>query len=797
MRENSRIMREHLEAAKDWCVWNQSCATAKKAGMGPLVEALCHGLQPEQAAPVWHRAVSIALILSVVESEPVLRQFRGSVFNETIHQFKELDAHLTELARTEIYCRLAAQVPDFTQAAANSSEVGILQRAIRSGGRGMSIRHLFEEIPTLLPKLCPCMLMSPLSVAQYLDPNQPPFDLVVFDEASQLPTCKAVGVLARGKNAVIVGDPKQMPPTSFFTSNTVDEENLEHEDLESILDDCLALNMPQSHLLWHYRSRHESLIAFSNREFYDNKLYTFPSADDRQSRVRLVHVDGWFDRGKTRQNLAEAQAVVKELSRRAHDPQKAGYSVGVVTFNVQQQTLISDLLDEACKTDSQLESWAFDAAEPLFIKNLENVQGDERDVILFSIGYGPDKQGKTTMNFGPLNREGGWRRLNVAVSRARREMVVFATLRPEQINLSGTSAKGVAALKDFLNYAADGSLQETAVSATESHTVHGIARDICNELAKNGWKTHCMVGHSQYRLDIGVIDPAHPGQYLLGILLDGNTYRDARTTRDRELAQEAVLEGLGWELHRIWTMDWLESRKKELTRLLEHLQALKNKPHTAPTPPAAEPAPVRLANKPDLVQAPAKKAAQPPVYRATLLPAYALDADAFLEPQNQKRIIRALADVLEREAPIREGLLIRRVTQSFGIARAGSRIQKYLVQMLSAAKLQTTTQNGERFYWTPKQNPDRYEIYRVAGEGDNKRDARDLPQQEIANAAVAVLQNQIGLPEEDLVRETARLLGYTRLGTSVKPAMEAGIAYGEQKGIFCQSRPGYYVLKNS
>lgn len=797
MRENSRIMGEHLDAAKDWCVWNQTCETAQKAGMGPLAEALCHGLQPEQAAPVWHRAVSIALILSAVESEPVLRQFRGSVFNETIRQFKELDAHLTELARTEIYCRLAAQVPDFTQAAANSSEVGILQRAIRSGGRGMSIRRLFEQIPTLLPKLCPCMLMSPLSVAQYLDPQQPPFDLVVFDEASQLPTCKAVGVLARGKNAVIVGDPKQMPPTSFFTGNTVDEENLEHEDLESILDDCLALNMPQSHLLWHYRSRHESLIAFSNREFYDNKLYTFPSADDRQSRVRLVHVDGWFDRGKTRQNLAEAQAVVKELSRRAHDPQLAGCSVGVVTFNVQQQTLISDLLDEVCKTDSQLESWAFEAAEPLFIKNLENVQGDERDVILFSIGYGPDKQGKVTMNFGPLNREGGWRRLNVAVSRARREMVVFSTLQPEQINLSRTSATGVAALKDFLSYAADGSLQETAVSASESHAVHGIARDICSELAKNGWKTHCMVGHSQYRLDIGVIDPAHPGQYLLGILLDGNTYRDARTTRDRELAQQAVLEGLGWELHRIWTMDWLESRKKELARLLEHLQALKNKPHTAPTPPAAEPAPVRLANKPDLVQAPAKKAAQPPVYRATQLPVYALDADAFLEPQNQKRIIRALADVLEREAPIRESLLIRRVTQSFGIARAGSRIQRYLMQLLSAAKLQTTTQNGERFYWTPKQDPDHYETYRVAGEGDDKRDARDLPQQEIANAAAAVLQNQIGLPEEDLVRETARLLGYTRLGTSVRPAMETGIAYGEQKGILCQSRPGYYVLKNS
>ena len=199
---------------------------------------------------------------------------------------------------------------------------------------------------------------------------------------------------------------------------------------------------------------------------------------------------------------------------------------------------------------------------------------------------------------------------------------------------------------------------------------------------------------------------------------------------------------------------------------------------------------MRLANKPDLVQAPAKKAAQPPVYRATLLPAYALDADAFLEPQNQKRIVRALADVLEREAPIRESLLIRRVTQSFGIARAGSRIQRYLMQLLSAAKLQTTTQNGERFYWTPKQDPDHYETYRVAGEGDDKRDARDLPQQEIANAAAAVLQNQIGLPEEDLVRETARLLGYTRLGTSVRPPWKPASPMASKKETFASPVPG-------
>lgn len=785
----------HLEELRDWCVWNQACEQAELAGMGPLVAALREGLPAQQAYAVWQKAISHALILALVEANSTLNRFSGTVFNETIRQFKELDAHLTDLAKTEIYCRLAAQVPDFTQAAATSSEVGILQRAIRSGGRGISIRRLFEEIPTLLPKLCPCMLMSPLSVAQYLDPHQTPFDLVVFDEASQLPTCKAVGVLARGENAVIVGDPKQMPPTSFFASSSTDEENLEEEDLESILDDCLALNMPQSHLLWHYRSRHESLIAFSNREFYDNQLYTFPSSNDRQRMVQLVPVSGWFDRGGTRQNRAEAQAIVAELSSRAHDPSQANYSVGVVTFNIQQQNLISDLLDEACKSDDVLEAWAFNGGEPLFIKNLENVQGDERDVILFSIGYGPDAHGKVTMNFGPLNREGGWRRLNVAVSRARRQMVVFSTLMPEQIDLSRTSARGVAALKDFLDYASSGNLRENATTSGNEKAANGIVRDICSSLEEKGWHTRCLVGHSKYRVDIAVMDPSHPEQYLLGILLDGNSYRDARTTRDREIAQTSVLEGLGWNLHRIWTMDWLESRSKELARLLGLLQKLKNQNKSQPQAPAPATVPANISAKPDIIPtAPSTIHDKAPVYQAAQLPAYPIDASLFTEPQYKQKVLKAISKVLDQEAPIREGLLIRRVSQAFGFSRAGSRIQAYLVSLLSAMDLPVTDQNGERFYWRKSQNPNSYTLYRIAGTEDSKRDIRDLPCQEIANAAVAVLRSQIGLPADDLIRETARLLGYARIGTSVRPSIEAGLHYGLQKGLFQLPRSQYYTL---
>ena len=448
----------------------------------------------DDVLPAYRRAAAMGLAVLAINASPALSRFSGPTFNEKIAQLRTLDRELTTLTRREIFCRLAARVPNFAKEAAQSSELGILQKAIRSGGRGVSIRAPFEQLPNLLPRLCPCMLMSPLSAAQYLDPKREPFDLVVFDEASQLPTCKAVGALARGKNAVVVGDPKQMPPTSFFSVNAVDEENLDLEDLESILDDCLALGMPQTHLLWHYRSRHENLI--------------------------------------------------------------------------------DDLLTDACRADPALEAWAYGAAEPLFIKNLENVQGDERDVILFSVGYGPDEAGKVSMNFGPLNRDGGWRRLNVAVTRARREMTVFSTLKPEQIDLNRSSADGVAALRAFLEYAEGRSLAYDDGSARASMDARSAVADaICDALREKGWETARSVGHSAYRIDIGVVDPDDPERYLLGVMLDGGSYAAAKTTRDREIAQGSVLEGLGWRLTRVWSMDWWDNRQRELDRLLRELES--------------------------------------------------------------------------------------------------------------------------------------------------------------------------------------------------------------------------------
>lgn len=565
---------DNASSIKDWIIYRQFAVECRQRGLGPVCDAYEAGLPHDEVMTVYLRSVYRTIILSVIENEPVLNGFTGIGFNEKIAQFKKMDQEFMNLTKDEMFYKLTHQLPLPNDSVEVSRELNILRRAISSNGRGLSIRTLFEQIPHILTRLCPCMLMSPISAAQYLKAENDLFDIVIFDEASQLPTCKAVGVLARGKNAVIVGDPNQMPPTSFFAGNTVDEDNLDIEDLDSILDDCLALGMPSAYLHWHYRSRHESLIAFSNQEFYENSMFTFPSVNDRERRVSLVKVDGFFDRGKGRVNEGEAKAIVAEIRRRYEDPEFKDQSIGVVTFNISQQTLIEDLLQEEYQKDAAFDQWANVGDETLFVKNLENVQGDERDVILFSIAFGPDAEGRLSLNFGPLNKEGGWKRLNVAVSRARAEMVVFTAMTADMIDLKRTKSKGVEALKDFLQFAQKGRLQGDYAD-TRVQKEQGILERICQAISDGGYQYQKAVGHSKFKVDIAVMNPYNPEEYLLGIMLDGESYRQSPNTRDREVAQISVLSGLGWDLHRIWTMDWWDNRDKELLKLMRLLDEKK------------------------------------------------------------------------------------------------------------------------------------------------------------------------------------------------------------------------------
>ncbi|MGI6261830.1 MAG: DUF3320 domain-containing protein [Acutalibacteraceae bacterium] len=767
---------DHLDGLRGWCSFLLTRCEAEACGLGVAADALENGAcTAGQLIDAFYRAVSQASVMAVLDGDRELSAFSGALLEEKIAQYKAAGERFSELTKNELAARLSARIPTVSQEFAGSSEIGILQKAIRSGGRMLSIRRLFDSIPNLLRRLCPCLLMSPISVAQYIDPKFPPFDLVVFDEASQLPTCEAVGAIARGQNLVVVGDPKQLPPTNFFSVNRVDEENYAQEDLESILDDCLALSMPQEHLLWHYRSRHESLIAFSNRQYYDNKLFTFPSPNDLVSKVCFVPVEGYYDRGKTKQNRAEAQAVVNEIARRLRDPMLCKQSIGVVTFSSVQQNLIDDMLLELFAANSELETVSDRMYEPIFIKNLENVQGDERDVVLFSVGYGPDNEGKVALNFGPLNQDGGWRRLNVAVTRARQEMVVFSVIRPEQIDLSRTRSDGVAGLRAFLEYAMRG---RDALAAPVRGTASEVSLNvsIAEALNRAGLQVHPSIGCSEYKIDLAVVNPERPGEYILGIMCDGDNYRDAGTAKDRNVAQEAVLKSLGWQICHIWTLDWWENPDAETEKICTLVRQLQTgQPQlTAPPEPRQK---IPVFEKEEPTAAAAEERLQK--YQIMELPAVPGGADAFFLQQNDRLLYAQITNVLKKEAPVCRNVLVHRVLSAWGISRSGSRIERRFDEVLGVIQPPQSQINGVVFYWDKENTLEAYDQFRVPAREEERRNMDEIPPQEIGAGVRYILGRQISLSEEDLIRETARLFGFSRGSSAMEENIRRGIRWAE------------------
>ena len=568
--------RKNFSSLRDWVIYNSKRTEMVSLGLETLVSMVeGNKLASDGIVPCFMRTFYRSYAEYIIALDASLTLFHGLIFEDKARKFREANECLKSLACKDLRGQLTDSLPSFLKAASDGNEVGILQKCIRNGCRGMSLRNLFSKIPELFPKMCPCMLMSPISVAQYLTADTPKFDLVIFDEASQIPTCEAIGAMARGNSVIVVGDPNQMPPTDFFMADSFDEENAGLEDLESVLDDCLALSLPSRHLLWHYRSKHESLIAFSNMNFYGNRLLTFPSTDDLSSRLHFQLVRGTYGRGGSRQNAAEADAIVEEIRLRFSDPSQAEKSIGVVTFNANQQSLIEDRLNEMFKKHPDIEKKAQSASEPIFIKNLENVQGDERDVILFSVGYGVDDKGFMSLNFGPLNREGGWRRLNVAISRARYEMKVFSTITADQIDLNRTSAEGVAGLKAFLEYAEKGRDALRYRISESAKTDDGLVLAVAEDLRRCGFDIRTNIGCSGYRIDIGIVNPDDTDKYLACIICDSRNYATARTTQDRELVQLNTLQQLGWTVLRLWSLDYWTAPEKTISSLAERIDERK------------------------------------------------------------------------------------------------------------------------------------------------------------------------------------------------------------------------------
>jgi very-short-patch-repair endonuclease len=792
--ERAAAWKAEPHSLRDWCAWRRARRPVVEMGLEPLARACEEGrLEAAGLSRSFERSFHEWWLEEKVRSERLLKDFFSPDHEERIEQFRRLDRELLGLTREVVAARLSARVPVVTGEASGSSEVGILQRELKKQRRHIPVRQLLEKIPNLLPRLKPCLLMSPLSVAQYLDPAFHPADLVVFDEASQIPVWDAVGPISRGRQVIVVGDSRQLPPTMFFEKLEDEEDGpaeTETVELESILDECVAAGLPQLYLEWHYRSRHESLIAFSNYQYYQNRLLTFPSAVNRSPGlgVSLARVEGVYDRARSCTNLIEARTLSQEVVRRLRDPVERRRSLGIVTFSLAQQIVVENLLELERRRDPEIDLHFTPAVpEPVFVKNLENVQGDERDVILLSVAYGPDARGRVAMNFGPLNRDGGQRRLNVAITRAREEVVVFSSLTADQIDLKRTSALGVQHLKGFLDYAQRGpsALAEIVERKNGGGFESPFEKEVCAGLRSRGWKVDLQVGCSGYRIDVGVKDPRRDGAYLMGIECDGASYRSGRTARDRDRLRAEVLAQLGWNLRRVWSSDWWYHPEKTLDDLDRRLkQALEERaPAAAGLPPGGLPPapPVPVAPPPAARSEPAARSpAGPPglegreVYQPYRPAGASPPPQDLFDDRSTVTLRDLLLEIVARESPVSAERAARIAGRSLGLERLTHRAKSRILEV--AGKECAGVRLIDGFLWAPDQSPECYRRFRVPTEDpQSSREAEEIPLEEISSAARAVLKGQVSMPLGELARETARLFGFDRIGHKLELRMEEGI----------------------
>lgn len=574
LEEKTNSWKTGINKLHDWCRYQEIRKKSIQLGLKSIITTIeSDNNFHEKVDALFDRSYYQWWINSIRTADTSIQKFYRPDHEKTIRDLLEIDEEYRKLTGQTIQLLLTKRLINWN--AVQESEKVLLNRQISLKKKNLPLRGLFQNISSILPLLKPCLLMSPLSVSQYIPLNENKFDVVIFDEASQIPIWDAIGAIARANQAIIVGDPKQMPPTNFFTAVAQGNDGL-NQDLESVLDDCIAANIPEMSLKWHYRSRHESLIAFSNYYFYDNALRTFPSPHTN-SAITLHKIKGVYDAGKSRTNEIEAAEIVTHIVKRLSNPKLESDSIGIVTFNQPQRDLIADLLDKAKFGNPQIRRFFNENdVNSLFIKNLENVQGDERDIIIFSVTFGPDNIGRISLNLGPLNKTGGERRLNVAITRARKEIIIFSSLLPEQMMVENLEGEGVKLLKRYLEFAdrgMDAIKEACSIGVVEYESP--LEEEIGNAIKKMGYKIHSQVGCGGYRIDIGVVDPDYPGRYLLGVECDGARYHSFKTARDRDLLREAVIRGLGWEIYRIWSTDWWEKQQEEIERLRQKLESLR------------------------------------------------------------------------------------------------------------------------------------------------------------------------------------------------------------------------------
>jgi hypothetical protein len=768
--------------------FNHLAAQLEKEGLGDLL-AICWAWR-EPAGELtrlfdhsWHAG----LVHAGYEDNPPIRQFNRSEHDVAREHFGRLDHLLFEYNRARLALAHWQRLPNPSA----GGEVATITSAANRQRNIMPIRSLMQKAGRAVQAIKPVFMMGPMSVATYLPPGSVEFDLVVFDEASQVKPADALGAIMRGRQAVVVGDSKQLPPTGFFdtlvdgSDESTDEFVSSVGDMESILSLFLGRGAPERMLRWHYRSRHHSLIAVSNHEFYDDHLVVFPSPGEtghaRGLRLRQFPNTA-YDRGNTHTNLEEARIVAEAVME--HARALPDLSLGVVAFSVAQRDAIELQLERLRRADDSCEAFfKEDTAEPFFVKNLENVQGDERDVILISIGYGRDAGGYMSMNFGPLNRDGGERRLNVLISRSRLAMDVFCNFRAEDLDLSRSNARGVAALRSFLSYAQNHQLGVPEASGRDTDSPFEDA--VLRSLTERGHVVEPQIGSAGFFIDIGVRDPDVPGRYVLGIECDGATYHRSRSARDRDRLRQEVLEGLGWRLHRIWSTDWFRNEKLEIERaeaaIRSAQEAARDREAAAETVPAS---PTRSPDDGAAHAQPVERGSTPrePHASAPYMRAH-LNVDigrVHLAEIGVSSLAKYVEAVVRTESPIHRTEVVRRITEAAGVRRT-ARIQQTIEAAIDhAARSLPIDRRGDFVWLTSMTTPP---VRDRSGFDSNSKKIDLVAPEEIKEALVEEIRRGFSMDADDAIAAAARRLGFLRQTAQARSQIVSALSQLIESGL--------------
>lgn len=780
---------DNITSLEKWIDYQEAKESCCEVGLKDFVEKFETGYLGENIEKVFLKGFYHMWLGAICDKSSLVRRFRRNTQDEKIKKFIELDDLQLLIAQMRIREKLIENLPSTHRMLKATDEVAILNKELSKKRNIMPLRKLFRMIPNLLMKLKPCLMMSPLSVSYFLETEAYHFDLVIFDEASQIFPEDAIGAIFRGSQVIIAGDSKQLPPTNFFASTTnnfdgdydiTDEEDFSEVVSDSILEESAAV-LPNRTLLWHYRSKHENLIAFSNREIYKNNLITFPNSINNvpDMGVEYIYVeDGIYDRGGKKNNIREAEECVRLVFE--HIEKHPDRSLGIIAFSESQQNAIENAIIDYRERNPFYE-WFFDESrdEPFFVKNLENVQGDERDTIIFSICYGKDKNGTMYMNFGPVGHNGGERRLNVAITRAKCNIKLVGSILPSDIDINRAKSEGARMLRSYIEYARKGTSALKPVDESESfESSDDFCEVIANFLEKHGYSIEKQVGCSDYKIDIAIKNPEVDGEFIAGIECDGLSYIHAKTARDRDHLRKTVLQNMGWNLYRVWSTEWNRNPQAEGQALLDFLKSVYDKNgkviHS-----------MRQSNAEDenvsleTIAIESSKASQQVTTNNPYGFAYYKEANWWETNHSGMRdnftlISENILHIVRIEQPIHMELLYKKLGPSFTTGKATDGVKRTIDQVIAQKLVGRIVVDNDNFVRTLPLIPI---VVRIPKEYETPRPIEYIHTEEVAAAMIKIIENSFGITEEDLASESAKVFGFDRKGPKIKVKTDAALKY--------------------